>query len=60
MEKSVIVSKHRVKTFMHIAQPQYPFKVENQKQQCIFTFTNEKDLARAEIANYTIMLFDNK
>ena len=60
MDNGIYVSEHKVKTFMEIAQPQYPFKVEKQRQQCIFTFTNEKDLARAEIANYTIMLFDTK
>ena len=60
MEKSVFVSEHKVKRFMQIAQPQYPFKVEKHRQQCIFTFSNEKDLERAEIANGYIMLFDNK
>ena len=60
MDNSIWVSEHRVKTFMQMAQPQYPFKVEKHKQQVVFTFTNEKDLARAETANCAIMLFDSK
>jgi hypothetical protein len=59
MSNEVFVSKHKVTTFMQMVKPIHPFSAEMLREQVVFKFSDKHDYARAEIANATIMNFNN-